>query len=67
MTNQKVVEIIRKERLKKGVSMTHLSKKMGYSNASGYANIEYGKKKLSLENAICAFQELNIPVEKIFK
>ncbi len=66
MTNEQVVDLIREERLKKGVSMTFMARKMGYSNASGYANIEYGKKKISLENTLCAFKILNIPSEKLF-
>lgn len=63
---EQLVNLIREERLKKGISMTHMAKKMGYANASGYANIEYGHKKLSLENAIQAFKILGIPSEKLF-
>ena len=46
-----MLEKLRETRLEKGVSQTFIAKKLGYKNASGYANIEMGRTKPSLENA----------------
>jgi len=57
---------LRAARKAKGITITYLSKKLGYKSASGYANIEYGIVKPSLENARIIADILEMPIEELF-
>lgn len=57
---------LRKRRLEKGVTQTYIAKKLGYKTSSGYANIEMGRNKPSLENALIIADILDSDVEEIF-
>lgn len=43
---------IKKIRLQNNMTQTYISEKLGYKSASGYSNIENGRRELSFENAI---------------
>lgn len=57
---------LREKRLEKGISQVFISKKLGYKTASGYANIEAGRNKLSLENAKIIAEILGVPINELF-
>lgn len=57
---------LRNLRLAKGISQTHMAKQLGYKYASGYANIEMGRNKPSLEAAKKISEILNTNVEELF-
>jgi len=57
---------LRDYRKEKGISLTYMSKKLGYSYASGYANIEYGITNLSLEKAAIIAKVLNVDINELF-
>lgn len=57
---------LREARKSKGLSMTFMARKLGYKSVSGYANIEYGTTKASLENAIKIADLLDMPLEELF-
>ncbi|WP_397537843.1 helix-turn-helix transcriptional regulator [Rummeliibacillus pycnus] len=59
-------EELRAARKAKGITITFLSKKLGYKNPSGYANIEYGFVKPSLENAKIIAELLDVPIDELF-
>ncbi|MGN4124854.1 helix-turn-helix transcriptional regulator [Lysinibacillus sphaericus] len=61
-----MINKIREKRLEKGISQVFISKKLGYKTASGYANIEAGRNKLSLENAKIIAEILGVPLEELF-
>lgn len=56
---------LRQLRLERGISQTYLAKKLGYSHPSGYANIEYGSNKLTLENAFIIADALGVDVSDL--
>ncbi|WP_138755774.1 helix-turn-helix transcriptional regulator [Paenibacillus sinopodophylli] len=58
---------LRDIRKKKGISMTYLAQKLGYSHASGYCNIESGRTKIKLNQATIIARELGVSVEEISK
>ncbi|WP_371103536.1 helix-turn-helix transcriptional regulator [Streptomyces sp. PU_AKi4] len=45
------LENLREERILQGKTQTYMAKKLGYKYTSGYANIERGRTKPSLEIA----------------
>lgn len=61
-----LINKLRKKRLEKGISQVFISKKLGYKTASGYANIEAGRNKLSLENAKIIAEIIGVPLEELF-
>jgi len=61
-----MLEKLRKTRLEKGISQTFISKKLGYKNASGYANIEMGRTKASLEKAKIISDLLGVGMNELF-
>lgn len=61
-----IQEQLRRARKSKGITQTFMAKKLGYKMASGYANIESGHTKLSLENAIKIAEILEMDLEEIF-
>lgn len=61
-----MINKLRKKRLEKGISQVFISKKLGYKTASGYANIEAGRNKLSLENAKIIAEIIGVPLEELF-
>lgn len=56
---------LRQLRIERGISQTFLAKKLGYSHSSGYANIEYGRNNLTLENALIIADVLGIDVSEL--
>lgn len=61
-----VLKKLRDERLTQGKSQTFMAKKLGYKYASGYANIEMGRTKPSLEKAKQISEILNVDVNELF-
>ncbi|MDQ0228451.1 helix-turn-helix transcriptional regulator [Metabacillus niabensis] len=61
-----VLKKLRDERLIQGKSQTFMAKKLGYKYASGYANIEMGRTKPSLEKAKQISEILNVDVNELF-
>lgn len=57
---------LREIRLAKGISQTHMAKKLGYKSVSGYANIEMGRTNLSLEKAKQIADILNVDGGTLF-
>ncbi|MFP7291884.1 helix-turn-helix transcriptional regulator [Bacillus safensis] len=51
------LENLREERILQGKTQTYMAKKLGYKYTSGYANIEMGRTKPSLEIAYCRSAE----------
>jgi putative transcriptional regulator len=60
------LKILREIRLSQGKSQTFMAKKLGYKYASGYANIEMGRNKPSLEVAKKIADILNEDVNVLF-
>jgi putative transcriptional regulator len=60
------LETLRKIRLSQGKSQTFMAKNLGYKYASGYANIEMGRNKPSLEVAKKIADILNEDVNDLF-
>lgn len=60
------LENLREERILQGKSQTYMAKKLGYKYTSGYANIEMGRTKPSLEIAKHIADLLNIGVQELF-
>jgi len=56
---------LREARKSKGLSMTYMARKLGYKSVSGYANIEYGTTKVSLEKAIKIADLLNMSLDEL--
>ncbi|MBT2572653.1 helix-turn-helix transcriptional regulator [Bacillus sp. ISL-51] len=61
-----VLEKLRATRLSQGKTQTFMAKKLGYRYASGYANIEMGRTKPSLEKAHQISELLNEEVDELF-
>lgn len=59
-------ERLRQARKSKGISMTFMADKLGYRSASGYANIESGHTKLSLEAAKQIAGILDVEMDVLF-
>lgn len=57
---------LRDARKSKGLSMTYMARKLGYKSVSGYANIEYGTTKASLENAVKIAKILDMSLDELF-
>lgn len=57
---------LREVRISQGRSQTYMAKKLGYKYASGYANIEMGRTKPSLEKAKEISKLLNVDVNDLF-
>jgi putative transcriptional regulator len=57
---------LKQARKAKGLSQTFMAKKLGYTYPSGYANIETGRNKLSLENAKKIADILQMDVNELF-
>ncbi|KKI88640.1 DNA-binding protein [Bacillus sp. SA1-12] len=57
---------LRDVRLSQGKSQTFMAKKLGYKYASGYANIEMGRTKPSLEKAKKISEILGVDVNYLF-
>lgn len=57
---------LREVRKSKGITQTFMAQKLGYKQASGYANIESGHTKLSLENAKKIAEILNMDIDELF-
>ncbi len=56
---------LRQLRTERGISQTFLAKKLGYKHSSGYANIEYGRNNLTLENAMIIADVLGVDVTEL--
>ena len=59
-------KILRETRKSKGLSMTFVANKLGYKSVSGYANIEYGITKPSLENAVKIANIFGMTIDELF-
>ncbi|MCY7988592.1 helix-turn-helix transcriptional regulator [Bacillus spizizenii] len=57
---------LRDTRLAQGKTQTYMAKQLGYRYASGYANIEMGRTKPSLEKAQQISELLNGDVNELF-
>ncbi len=57
---------LRSIRRSKGISITFMSKELGYKHPSGYANIEYGRSKPSLDIAKRIAELLDSDIETLF-
>lgn len=57
---------LREERILQGKTQTYMAKKLGYKYTSGYANIEMGRTKPSLEIAKHIADLLNRGVQELF-
>ncbi|PGR09159.1 helix-turn-helix transcriptional regulator [Priestia megaterium] len=57
---------LKQARKAKGLSQTFMANKLGYTYPSGYANIETGRNKLSLENAKKIADILQMDVNELF-
>lgn len=60
------LEKLREVRLSQGISQTYMAKQLGYKYASGYANIEMGRTKPSLEVAKKISEILGVDVNELF-
>ncbi|MGO4890333.1 helix-turn-helix transcriptional regulator [Anaerobacillus sp. MEB173] len=61
-----VLEKLRDTRISKGVSQTFMAKQLGYKSVSGYANIEMGRNKLSIDKAKEIADLLCVDVNELF-
>lgn len=57
---------LRNARKSKGLTMAYMARELGYKSVSGYANIEYGITRPSLENAIKIANILNVTLIELF-
>ncbi|TES56157.1 XRE family transcriptional regulator [Halalkalibacterium halodurans] len=57
---------VKQVRISKGISQTRMAKLLGYKYASGYANLENGRNKPSLEKAKQIAEILGADVEELF-
>jgi len=55
-----LLKIIKEIRENKEISLTSMSKRLGFKGTSGYANIEYGMRDLSFINGVKILQILGI-------
>ncbi|MCY7952206.1 helix-turn-helix transcriptional regulator [Bacillus inaquosorum] len=61
-----MLEKLRAARISQGKTQTYMAKQLGYRYASGYANIEMGRTKPSLEKAQKISELLNGDVKELF-
>lgn len=66
MDTETLLEIIKKHRKELRITTTDMSHHLGYKYPSGYANLEYGKRKLSFEKAVEISKILNVSLEELF-
>lgn len=57
---------LRRKRLSKGISITFMSKRLGYKYPSGYANIESGRVKPDLKKAKIICEILGTDIDSLF-
>ncbi|MGE6629850.1 helix-turn-helix transcriptional regulator [Bacillus sp. NPDC077027] len=60
------LEKLRAERISQGKTQTYMAKQLGYKYTSGYANIEMGRTKPSLDIAKQISDILNVGVNELF-
>ena len=58
---------LRQLRLQKGISQTHIAKRLGFKYASGYSNIEMGRNRLSLDHAAIIAEILGCKVDELLE
>lgn len=56
---------LRQLRMERGISQTFLAKKLGYSHASGYGNIESGRNNLSFDKALIIADVFGVDVSEL--
>lgn len=61
----KMLNKIRQLRQQKGISQSHISKKLGYKRPSGYSNIEMGRNRLSFTQAVIIAEILGVTVGEL--
>ncbi|MFT8363746.1 MAG: helix-turn-helix transcriptional regulator [Sporolactobacillus sp.] len=61
-----IENVLRKKRQAKGISITYMSRKLGYKYPSGYANIESGRVKPKLEIAKAIADILECDIDSLF-
>ncbi len=57
---------IREIRKEKGISQTFMAKKLGYKTSGGYANMENGKCRVTVEKAALIAELFSMDVKDIF-
>lgn len=57
--------LLRKYRKECGISLSRMSELLGYNTLQAYANVEYGRTKLSFETACKAADILGIEVKDL--
>ncbi|WP_100406642.1 helix-turn-helix transcriptional regulator [Bacillus solitudinis] len=57
---------LRETRISQGKTQTFMASSLGYKSVSGYANIEMGRTKPSLEKAKQIADLLNVDVQMLF-
>ncbi|EAA0329162.1 MULTISPECIES: helix-turn-helix domain-containing protein [Listeria] len=60
-------DILRKYRQEKGISLLRMSESLGYNTLQAYANVEYGRTKLSFDVACKAADVLGIEVKDLLR
>lgn len=58
---------IKEIRMRNNMTQTYISEKLGYKSASGYSNIENGRRELSFENAIKIADILGVNVNDFLR
>lgn len=61
------LEYLKKQRLKKGMTILEVSKQLGYSTANGYWKLETGAVKLTLESFIKLTKILELDINIALK
>ena len=61
------LEYLKKQRLKKGMTLLEVSKQLGYSTANGYWKLETGAVKLTLESFIKLTKILELDINIALK
>lgn len=56
---------LRELRKKRGVSISFVANKLGYKHTSGYANIEYGIRRLRLEQAKTVADLFGVTIDEL--
>jgi len=64
--NKFTLQKLKTYRIKKGLTIKDMASRLGYKYPSGYANLEYGKRKLSFEKAVEISKILNVSLEELF-
>jgi putative transcriptional regulator len=61
-------ERVRQLRKERGITQTHMAKKLGYKSVSSYHAFETGRKSrgISIEQARIIAKELNVTLEELF-